>query len=498
MLEILEAVRRFDNLYDGATFMSDGRSTLTRAGFCARAYAMAAALAGSPDRIGLIGENGIDWAVAQVGGWIAGKTVVPLPLFFSTQQLGHIVGDAGLTHAMVTPSTLNLSADLGLRPVDIVRCERMAAFDAIPGAGQIIYTSGSTGRPKGVRLGLAQIDASARMLRDASAASRSDVYLSILPLPLLLETIGAICVPLLAGARVRFDALLSATALKGHVSHLNAAISAHQPTSTILVPELLTAWVADLELSGARPPSSLRFVAVGGAPVAEESTRKAWSLGIPVYEGYGLSECCSVVALNTPKQRKPGTVGRPLPELDVTIDNGEIVVSGPTVMQGYLRGDDVSGPYRTGDLGEFDSEGYLKVHGRIDNRIVTSLGRNISPEWIETMLIADPRIAAVAVTVNAASQPAAVLVPTPSGAAWLMNASSDEVLEFIAERCRQAPDYAVPRTFIAVTRDAAVTRNLITANGRLNRQAISEFAASASSPRKQSTQHTSHQPETIA
>lgn len=479
MHDILDAVRQFDALYDGAIFMSDTRSSCSRAGFSARAHAMASTLQSMPDRIGLLAENGVDWAVAQVGAWIAGKVVVPLPLFFSTQQLGHIIRDAALTHAIITTSTAKLAADLGLNGISIERGARKAAFDVIPGGGQIIYTSGSTGQPKGVRLALAQINASAQMLLLATSATKSDNYLSILPLPLLLETIGAICVPLLAGAHVQFDAPLTATALKGHVAGLNSAITAHNPTSTILVPELLTAWVAELESTGSTAPASLRFVAVGGAPVSEVISQKAWSLGIPVYEGYGLSECCSVVALNTPKERKPGTVGRPLSALNVSIENGEIVVGGATVMQGYLHGNSVSGPYRTGDLGEIDEQGYLKVHGRIDNQIVTSLGRNISPEWIETMLIADPRLAAVAVTVNAASHPMAVLVPTLAGESWLMNSSQDEVLNLMAERCRQAPQYAVPKSFKAVTRKSAAACGLMTANGRFNRKAIADFAATA-------------------
>lgn len=497
MHEIIEAVSRFDRVYDGATFISDGRATLTRAGFAARAYSVASALCPLPERIGILAENGIDWAVAQIGGWIAGKVVVPLPLFFSTEQLGHIVRDAGLTHAVTTVSTAKLAAELGLTSTNTFHADRKPAFESRPGAGQIVYTSGSTGRPKGVRLGLDQIDASARMLAQASHAGKSDTYLSILPLPLLLETIGAICVPLVSGARVRFEALLSATVLKGHVAHINEAIERHKPTSTILVPELLSAWIADLERRGVKPAESLRFVAVGGAPVPEDVSRRAWSLGIPVYEGYGLSECCSVVCLNRSGERKPGTVGRPLKELNVVIDNGEIVVDGPTVMQGYLNGAAHSGPYRTGDLGEIDGDGYIRVHGRVDNQIATSLGRSICPEWIETMLIGDPRFASVAVTLNAASLPTVVIIPTSKGAAWLSHASSSEVLRAIAERCDKAPAYALPKAFVAFSREEAISRGLLTGNGRFNRKALRAAAANAQTPTKRHANHPILQPENM-
>jgi len=138
-----------------------------------------------------------------------------------------------------------------------------------------------------------------------------------------------------------------------------------------------------------RAPESLRFVAVGGAPAPEALVEAAWALGIPVFEGYGLSECCSVVALNRPGARKNGSVGRALPGLKMSIDQQEIIVEGPSVMDGYLGGTDAGRVWRTGDLGAIDADGYLTVHGRKDNLLVTAAGRNVSPEWIETLLLSD-------------------------------------------------------------------------------------------------------------
>ena len=91
-------------------------------------------------------------------------------------------------------------------------------------------------------------------------------------------------------------------------------------------------------MSGQRAPESLRFVAVGGAPLSRTFADAAWEQGLSVYEGYGLSECSSVVALNRPEDRRPGTVGKPLPNVHLTIENDEIVVRGPTVMDGYVEG----------------------------------------------------------------------------------------------------------------------------------------------------------------
>ncbi|MFT7596344.1 MAG: acyl-CoA synthetase (AMP-forming)/AMP-acid ligase II, partial [Paracoccaceae bacterium] len=117
----------------------------------------------------------------------------------------------------------------------------------------------------------------------------------------------------------------------------------------------------------------------------------AWALNIPCFEGYGLSECCAVVAMNHPGQHRTGSVGPVLNGLDVTLENGEITVTAPTVMVGYLNGDPAPVSWKTGDLGHFDGE-FLVIDGRKDALLVTGAGRNISPEWVEQRVNADPRI----------------------------------------------------------------------------------------------------------
>ena len=150
------------------------------------------------------------------------------------------------------------------------------------------------------------------------------------------------------------------------------------------MPELLQVLVVAAE-RGWQPPASLQFVAVGGAKVSRELLARADAVGIPVYEGYGLSECASVVCLNTPAARRAGTVGRPLPHVRVRVDAaGQVHVAGNTML-GYL-GDAPRAPrdeIATGDLGVFDADGYLQLHGRVGNRFITSFGRNVSPEWVE-------------------------------------------------------------------------------------------------------------------
>ena len=315
------------------------------------------------------------------------------------------------------------------------------------------------------------------MLADAIGANNSDTYLSVLPLPLLLETICAICVPVLAGARMRFDPPLTASIARGQPQGLSGSFERSAPTTSVLVPELIGAWLAELAAVGRRAPESLRFVAVGGAPVSASLAQKAWDKGIPVHEGYGLSECCSVVSVNRPGRRRAGTVGEPLPRLTVRIDDNEIVVDGPTVMSGYQNRGEAVRPWRTGDLGQLDSDGYLRIAGRKDNLIVTSFGRNVSPEWIEALLTADERIAAAAVIGHGEAHLRALIIPSLEGAAWFSKISKAQALLTLAYICREAPSYAVPRDFALVDRQEAIRRNLLTSNGRFRRALIPQAYA---------------------
>ncbi len=454
-----------------ATAMSDQRGTLSRRELAARVAGMAAELRGLPQVIGLLGANGIDWAVAQLAAWMAGKTVVPLPSFFSGLQLEHILGDAGIDHVVATPDALDLAVLLGTGITPISKRSPNGSTVLSPGGGMIVYTSGSSGRPKGVRLGIEQIDWQAGALAAAIEATAQDINLSILPLALLLEAITAICVPVLVGARTHFASSLAESIGVGRPVDLAAAFEQTRPTTAVLVPQLLSALVAQLAAGNKRAPGSLRFVAVGGARVSATLTERAWELGIPVHEGYGLTECCSVVTLNRPGRRKAATMGEPLPGLDVRIEDGEVLVSGPSVMSGYLHVNPAEKPWRTGDLGSLDEDGFLSVAGRKDTLLVMSSGRNVSPEWIEAMLISDSRVAAAVVLGHGMDQLNALLVPSTLGEAWLTESPRAHILLWLEQVCRDAPPYAVPRNFVVCPSLQAKQMGLFTANGRIVRSA---------------------------
>lgn len=453
----------------------DGETAVDYAGLSERVAATALRLRDVPaadGAIGLLGGNHVDWVVGQLAAWHAGRTVVPLPPFFPLPHLRHAAADAGLTHLLSTPAAAGTASHLGL-PLTVIDDSRAPyAPPANSGGRQITYTSGSTGAPKGVVLSSGQMMWTASALADAVKPDPSDSYLSVLPLALLLETICTVLIPIIAGAPVRLEPALATAFDATTGDHLAQAVERHRPSCMVVVPQLLSVWLEALGARGAKAPDSLRFVAAGGAAVPAALAARAWQAGIPVHEGYGLTECGSVVALNRPGERKTDTVGRPLPGLDIRIEDGEIVVAGPPVMQRYLHGKDTHGVWRTGDAGRIGPDGRLTVDGRLDNVIVTPVGRNVSPEWIEALLTADPRIAFALVTHVAGPHLTAVLTPSLTGARWFATAGEAELCDLVAGCCRDAPAYAVPRDVRVVPASELQRLDLLTGNGRIRRGAF--------------------------
>jgi long-subunit acyl-CoA synthetase (AMP-forming) len=247
----------------------------------------------------------------------------------------------------------------------------------------------------------------------------------------------------------------------------------------ILVPELLRLLLAAVA-RGWQAPKSLKFVAVGGASVAPELLERAAACGLPVYEGYGLSECTSVVALNSPSANRRGSAGRVLPHARVRIDEvGQIHVRG-AVMLGYLgdapgaaaRPDGAAGAaatggeVATGDLGHLDADGYLFVRGRVKNLLITSLGRNVSPEWVERALLARPEIGQVVVFGDARPYVTALVVPARAG---LDAAAVDAAIDAANA---SLPDYARVRRWAWAPAPFTAADGSLTANGRPRREVL--------------------------
>jgi acyl-CoA synthetase (AMP-forming)/AMP-acid ligase II len=199
-----------------------------------------------------------------------------------------------------------------------------------------------------------------------------------------LEQICGIFPPILAGADVIVAPDAGAALFGGPPAPLVAALARHAPA-----PPLLALWVAGLTAMGMRAPPGLRLVAVGGAPFSAALLARGLTLGIPVRAEYELPEACSVVALNRPDYTMPGTPGRVLDGLTVAIEDGEIVLRGPTLMQLYLGPGATPEIWRTADLGRLED-------CRRDAMIMTPAGRNIPPDWVEGIATADLAIACAA------------------------------------------------------------------------------------------------------
>ena len=435
--------------------------------------------------LGLALDNSALWAVLDLAGLASHKVIIPLPFFFSAEQIAHSILDAGITSILtdqpagyeqiLSASGIETEAVcthiIGGREITELRLANIPTKVLPEGTVKVTYTSGTTGHPKGVCLSANALYQVAESLRIATHAQPGDQHVSVLPFATLLENLAGIYVPLLAGATCHLQPLAT-VGLSGSsgldVQKMLGALIKRDATSTILTPQLLHALIAALE-AGHPKPAHLRFVAIGGATVSERLLLRAEALKLPVFEGYGLSECASVVALNTESAHRIGSVGRPLPHNRLKFSaDGEILVAGSTLL-GYIGDEPVkAGDYwPTGDIGFLDDEGYLHLSGRKKNIFITSFGRNVSPEWVERELTLYPAIAQAAVFGEGRPWNTAVIVPrgtTPEGMAAVNLA--------IAEANRLLPDYAQVKCWLPANAPFLPQNGQLTANGRLKRDAI--------------------------
>ncbi len=472
-----------DSLPAHVPLLSDGKddgAALDRAALKTRVAAVCAALLARQApaaAVALLADNSPDWLVIDLATQALGITLVPLPLFFTPQQWQHVMAHSGAQaifcadprHAAALGCGRPVAGATGLALYEAEQARPVAVLD---GVQKITFTSGTTSAPKGVCLGTAQQWELAAALRDGLAPLHLERHLCLLPFSVLLENIAGPYTALLSGATTICPPLAE-TGLSGASGFdpetCLAAIARHAPHSIILVPQMLQALVG-----AARPDDprirSLRFVAVGGGKTSPQLLAAAAARGFPVYEGYGLSECASVVALNLPGATRAGSVGRPLPHRRVRIAaDGEILVEGeaarylgtPTTPQAALA---------TGDLGHLDDDGYLYVSGRKKDILITGFGRNVSPEWPEAALAGTGAIAQAMVVGEAQPYLAALLVPAAPG----LGAAA---LQDAVDRANAGlPDYAQVRRWLAVP-PFTPANGLATANGRPRRIQIGEHYA---------------------
>lgn len=299
----------------------------------------------------------------------------------------------------------------------------------------IVYTSGTSGTPKGVMLTHRNIVSNAEACLERLSVTAEDICLSFLPLSHVLERTGGQFAMLRAGATIAYTESI------GRVLQNLAQV---RPTMLIAVPRFyertvqriddkirssppvrrrLFLWArrtglarAGRALAGRRVPwplelryrladalvfrkvraqfgGRIRFLVSGGAPLSREIAEFFFALGLPVLEGYGLTETAPVLTVNTLDAPRLGTAGRPLRDVEIAIaDDGEILARGPNVMIGYHGDEEATravirdGWLHTGDIGHLDPDGFLVITDRKKDLIVTASGKNVAPQPVETRI----------------------------------------------------------------------------------------------------------------
>lgn len=399
------------------------------------------------DVLGIALDNGIDWVLWDLAALKSETICIPIPPFFTKAQIDHATATAGITH-MITPD--------GMVQTGLAKSATIPAETA-----KITFTSGTTGTPKGVCLpatAMMNVTSSIyQMLGDGFAGT----HFSALPLAVLLENVAGIYAGLLAGCTVQLTSLRN---FEAQYENLHGLLKGADATSVILVPELLRALMMQVMQYG--PLVKLDFIAVGGARIDPALIAKARQIGLPVYEGYGLSECASVLSLNVPGKDKPGTTGTLLPHVNAEIVDDEIVIRNPGFL-GYvgdpsLANASLSERFATGDLGRISDGGFVSVTGRRKNVLITSNGRNISPEWPEAALLAQPAIYQAIVFGDGQAQLEALIVPSSTDA---------DIPAAIQAANASLPDYAQIKHFTLCAPFTA-QNGCLTGNGRPKRDVI--------------------------
>jgi len=452
-----ELLRRSAAAHPEKASLIAGSRVLTYRALREEALRLAAVLRGlglrHGERVVMMLPNAPEFVVAYFAIQEAGGTVVPVNTLFKPDEVRHLLQDSGAPLAVTLrtfyPTVREAAGGLAGRPrilvldgeegalsaPDLTLAEGMRHAQQTPAeapAAEVaacLYTSGTTGRPKGALLTHANILANIASFGQVIRCAPEDVFCCVLPMFHSFAATVMTLFPISVGATVVVEPRFAPESLLRTLSERRCTFFAGVPAMYALLASLPDVR-ADL--------SALRLCVSGGAPLPVEVLHRfEGRYGIPIYEGYGPTECSPALTVNPPSgKRKVGSVGLPLPGVEIRVvdeggrpvgtgEVGEVTAKGPNVMLGYLNRPAETaavlrdGWFYTGDLGRLDEEGYLTIVDRKKDMLIVG-GLNVYPREVEAVLEAHPAVAEAAV----------IGVPDP--------VKGEEPLAFVALRAGQA------------------------------------------------------------
>jgi long-chain acyl-CoA synthetase len=411
-----QAARQPDEL---AVIDDTGRYTYAR--LAAMAGGLGALIAGKTNnpRVGLLLPSGAGFVASFYGAVIAGKGVVPLNFLLGEREIAHCIHDSGIDTVVSIPQ---LAGRLTGTPLNVLDLTQLAPNPGAPSPAPapiappprpadaeavLMYTSGTSGLPKGVVLTLGNIQSNVDGAIAHAKLQHGHKFLGMIPLFHVFGMSAMMLAPLQLGATIVYAARFSPV---GAVQ----AIREHGISIVMGVPSMYGAMLRLKEPT--RDDFKTVYAMISGGEPLPAALRDAFAarFGVTLYEAYGMTEASLAIAMNTPQAHKPGSVGKPVPRMQVRIvdddgspvrtdQQGEILLRGPMVTRGYHNLPEETaaaftrdGFFRTGDLGRVDPDGFLHITGRKKDLIIVA-GEKASPREIEEALMSHPAVAEAAV-----------------------------------------------------------------------------------------------------
>jgi len=389
------------------------------------------------DRVVMWGVNRPEYGIAFLAALRIGAILVPLDVNSLAEFAQKIVDRTRASAAIVSSQTRDRALTLRI-PLHLMESLPDLARGVAPLAAadlsgndlaEIVFTSGTTGDPKGAMLTHTNILSNAEAARQIFPIGPKQRLLSFIPLSHMFEQLAGFWTLLLTGASVVYPTSRQPAVIRRTFKERKVSMILITPAAvrSILLgiqrqadAQGKTELFAKLRRIARRLPmrarrilftsvhrqfgGRFRYIVSGGAAL-DPALGEAWrELGVDVLQGYGTTECAPAITFNRLDRNRLGSVGVPIPGVEVRIaEDGEVLVHGPNVFTGYWENEeatravlDDAGWYHTGDLGELDADGFLWLRGRKKDMIVLADGLKVYPEDIEDVLAADPRIDAAA------------------------------------------------------------------------------------------------------